>query len=139
MIRILLAEDDEAMRVYLVRALERVGYDVTSVDRGTAAIPLLERAVLLDPKDRLLRVSLADGLRHAQRYEEARQILDDQLANLEDLARWTAAHIASAVLEDPRAATNAAFIRGIDINNLQFDPAAMAESLAAACRETSET
>jgi len=72
-------------------------------------------------------------------HEEARQVLDDQLANLEDLARWTAAHIASAVLEDPRAATNAAFIRGIDINNLQFDPAAMAESLEAACRETSET
>jgi two-component system, cell cycle response regulator CpdR len=42
MIRILLAEDDDAMRVYLARALERVGYDVTSVDRGTAALPLLE-------------------------------------------------------------------------------------------------
>jgi two-component system cell cycle response regulator CpdR len=43
MIRILLAEDDGAMRAYLTRALERVGYDVTAVDRGTAAIPLLER------------------------------------------------------------------------------------------------
>jgi two-component system cell cycle response regulator CpdR len=42
MIRILLAEDDDAMRLYLRRALERVGYDVTSVDRGTAALPLLE-------------------------------------------------------------------------------------------------
>jgi two-component system cell cycle response regulator CpdR len=42
MIRILLAEDDEAMRLYLARALERVGYDVTAVDRGTAAVPLLE-------------------------------------------------------------------------------------------------
>ena len=42
MIRILLAEDDESMRVYLARALERVGYDVTAVDRGTAALPLLE-------------------------------------------------------------------------------------------------
>ena len=42
MIRILLAEDDESMRVYLGRALERVGYDVTAVDRGTAALPLLE-------------------------------------------------------------------------------------------------
>ncbi len=31
------------MRVYLARALERVGYKVTSVDRGTAALPLLER------------------------------------------------------------------------------------------------
>jgi two-component system cell cycle response regulator CpdR len=42
MIRILLAEDDESMRVYLSRALERVGYHVTSVDRGTAAVPLIE-------------------------------------------------------------------------------------------------
>ena len=42
MIRILLAEDDEAMRQYLARALERSGYDVVSVDRGTDALPLLE-------------------------------------------------------------------------------------------------
>src|SRR5688572_25068230 len=41
MLRILLAEDDESMRVYLTRALERVGYTVTAVDRGTAAVPLL--------------------------------------------------------------------------------------------------
>jgi two-component system cell cycle response regulator CpdR len=42
MIKILLAEDDDSMRVYLARALEKVGYDVKSVDRGTAALPLLE-------------------------------------------------------------------------------------------------
>jgi two-component system, cell cycle response regulator CpdR len=42
MIRILLAEDDEAMRVYLARALEQAGYMVDAVDRGTAALPLLE-------------------------------------------------------------------------------------------------
>jgi two-component system cell cycle response regulator CpdR len=42
MLRILLAEDDESMRVYLARALERVGYQVVAVDCGTAAIPLLE-------------------------------------------------------------------------------------------------
>lgn len=71
--------------------------------------------------------------------EEAKQILDDQLENLRDFARWTAAHIASMVLDDPRALTNAAFIRGIDVNDLQFDPASMAERLDAACRETSET
>jgi two-component system, cell cycle response regulator CpdR len=43
MIRILLAEDDQVMREYLTRALERSGYSVVAVDRGTAAIPLLER------------------------------------------------------------------------------------------------
>ncbi len=30
------------MRTYLERALEKAGYDVKAVDRGTAAIPLLE-------------------------------------------------------------------------------------------------
>ena len=42
MIRILLAEDDRVMREYLTRALERSCYAVVAVDRGTAAIPLLE-------------------------------------------------------------------------------------------------
>jgi two-component system cell cycle response regulator CpdR len=42
MVRILLAEDDESMRVYLARSLERSGYSVTAVDRGTAALPLIE-------------------------------------------------------------------------------------------------
>jgi two-component system, cell cycle response regulator CpdR len=42
MARILLAEDDAAMRQYLERALEKSGYQVVSVDRGTAAIPHLE-------------------------------------------------------------------------------------------------
>ncbi|MBA3676440.1 MAG: response regulator [Sphingosinicella sp.] len=42
MTKILLAEDDDSMRLYLSKALERVGYVVTAVDRGTAAIPLLE-------------------------------------------------------------------------------------------------
>ncbi|MEE4351195.1 MAG: response regulator [Pacificimonas sp.] len=40
--RILLAEDDESMRAFLTRAIERAGYAVTSVDRGTAALPHLE-------------------------------------------------------------------------------------------------
>jgi two-component system cell cycle response regulator CpdR len=42
MIRILLAEDDQVMREYLTRALERSGYAVTAVDRGTTALPLIE-------------------------------------------------------------------------------------------------
>ena len=41
-IRILLAEDEEAMRAYLHRALEKAGYEVVSVDRGTDALPKLE-------------------------------------------------------------------------------------------------
>ncbi len=43
-LRILLAEDEEAMRGYLARALENAGYEVVAVDRGTAAIPHLEKS-----------------------------------------------------------------------------------------------
>ncbi|MBZ6378800.1 response regulator [Pacificimonas flava] len=39
--RILLAEDDDSMRGFLQRAIERAGYRVTAVDRGTEAIPYL--------------------------------------------------------------------------------------------------
>ncbi|PLK24874.1 response regulator [Porphyrobacter sp. TH134] len=40
--RILLAEDEDAMRAYLERALTNAGYFVSAVDRGTEAVPLLE-------------------------------------------------------------------------------------------------
>jgi two-component system, cell cycle response regulator CpdR len=42
MIRILLAEDEDAMRAYLARALENAGYEVVAVDRGTEALPYLQ-------------------------------------------------------------------------------------------------
>jgi flavin-dependent dehydrogenase len=71
--------------------------------------------------------------------DEAKRILDDQLENLRDLARWTYAHVAAVVLDDPRALTNAAFLRGVDIDDLRFDPEAMAARLEEACRETSDS
>ncbi|TVV75291.1 cell cycle two-component system response regulator CpdR [Sphingomonas solaris] len=58
MIRILLAEDDASMREYLARALERVGYAVTAVDCGTAALPLLENR----PFDLLLTDIVMPGM-----------------------------------------------------------------------------
>ncbi len=42
MIRILLAEDEQAMREHLTRALQKSNYDVVAVDRGTAALPYLD-------------------------------------------------------------------------------------------------
>jgi two-component system cell cycle response regulator CpdR len=60
-IRILLAEDDDAMRGYLTRALEKSGYDVVAVDRGTEALPLLE-AQRFD-----LLLTDIDGIELAQR------------------------------------------------------------------------
>jgi two-component system cell cycle response regulator CpdR len=71
MIRILLAEDDQIMREYLTRALERSGYAVTAVDRGTAALPLIET----EPFDLLLTdivMPEMDGIELAQRASEMR-------------------------------------------------------------------
>ncbi|MBX9728713.1 MAG: response regulator [Sphingopyxis sp.] len=42
MVRVLLAEDDEAMRTYLARALERNGYDVSTAATGLEALTLVE-------------------------------------------------------------------------------------------------
>jgi two-component system, cell cycle response regulator CpdR len=41
MARILLAEDDDSMRSFLARAIERAGHEVVAVDRGTTALPLI--------------------------------------------------------------------------------------------------
>ena len=69
MIRILLAEDDEAMRTYLARALNKAGYSVEAVDRGTAALPWLEQ----EHFDLLLSdivMPEMDGIELAQRCSE---------------------------------------------------------------------
>ncbi len=68
-IRILLAEDEEAMRTYLARALENAGYSVVAVDRGTEAVPHLESAHF----DLLLSdivMPEMDGIELAQRCNE---------------------------------------------------------------------
>ncbi|WP_057883994.1 cell cycle two-component system response regulator CpdR [Tsuneonella troitsensis] len=68
-IRILLAEDEEAMRTYLARALENAGYSVVAVDRGTEAIPHLESSHF----DLLLSdivMPEMDGIELAQRCNE---------------------------------------------------------------------
>lgn len=41
MATIILAEDDSSMRSFLQRALEKAGHVVSSVDRGTSALPLI--------------------------------------------------------------------------------------------------
>ncbi len=67
--RILLAEDEEAMRTYLERALTNAGYAVNAVDRGTDAIPFLETGEI----DLLLSdivMPEMDGIELAQRCAE---------------------------------------------------------------------
>jgi two-component system cell cycle response regulator CpdR len=43
MVRILLAEDDDSMREYLARALERTGYSVKAVESGVIAYEVLQK------------------------------------------------------------------------------------------------
>ena len=69
MIRILLAEDDSALRTYLGRALENAGYEVISVDRGTDALPLL-RSEHFDLLLSDIVMPEMDGIELAQRCAE---------------------------------------------------------------------
>jgi two-component system cell cycle response regulator CpdR len=69
MIRILLAEDDDAMRAHLARSLEKAGYDVVAVDRGTAALPYLE-SELFDLLLSDIVMPEMDGIELAQRCAE---------------------------------------------------------------------
>lgn len=67
MIRILLAEDDDVMREYLVRALTKSGYLVESVDRGTAALELIEAGEHFDLLLTDIVMPEMDGIELAQK------------------------------------------------------------------------
>ena len=69
-LRILLAEDEEAMRTYLARALENAGYEVVAVDRGTEALPLLEAGDHFDLLLSDIVMPEMDGIELAQRCNE---------------------------------------------------------------------
>lgn len=69
MIRILLAEDDQAMRSYIERALTNAGYSVVAVGSGAEAMPHLKTEVF----DLLLSdivMPEMDGIELAQRCNE---------------------------------------------------------------------
>ena len=84
MARILLAEDDDDMRRFLVKALERAGYDVSDFDNGASAyerlreepfsllltdivmpemdgIALARRATEIDPDLKVMNITLRSG------------------------------------------------------------------------------
>lgn len=67
MIRILLADDEEAMRTYLTRALERSGYAVTACDRGTTALAHVESGAPFDLLLTDIVMPEMDGIELAQK------------------------------------------------------------------------
>ena len=78
------------------------------------------------------------ALRHAEStfyqigvsIDEARRILDSQLDNLNELARYLIAYMSSVVLADERVLTNRAFVESIDLKHIEFNPADMAKRSA---------
>ncbi|HEY1379873.1 MAG TPA: NAD(P)-binding protein [Gemmataceae bacterium] len=70
--------------------------------------------------------------------EEAARLLDRHLANLDELARFVAAHVASVVIGDRAVLTNARFVEGIDVTNLAFDPEAIRAHWSM-CADAAET
>jgi hypothetical protein len=69
--------------------------------------------------------------------DEARLVLDEQLANAMMLARYIAAHVYAMVLEEPAAVWNRSFVSSLQVDTVSFDPARMAADYAphAACLE----
>jgi hypothetical protein len=60
--------------------------------------------------------------------DEARKVLDEQLANLKEMARFVAVQICASVIGDVRVLTNRSFVESLDITRLHFDPEAIRES-----------
>jgi flavin-dependent dehydrogenase len=57
--------------------------------------------------------------------EEACRIIDRQAANVQQLGRFIAAHVASRVIGDPAVVWNRAFVEDVDLATLTFDPEEM--------------
>lgn len=73
MARILLTEDDDALRLFLSRALERAGHQVVVAEDGYAALPILEAGGL----DLLLTDIVMPGIDGIELAQRARAMLPD--------------------------------------------------------------
>lgn len=62
--------------------------------------------------------------------QEAREVLDEQLDNLRELARYIVAYVSSVVLDDQSVLTNRDFVDGIDLQNINFSPDAISKRYA---------
>ncbi|HLE84729.1 MAG TPA: NAD(P)-binding protein [Thermoanaerobaculia bacterium] len=66
--------------------------------------------------------------------EEARRVLARQVGNLQELARFLVAHVASSVLGNPRVVRSRRFVEGIDLEAIRFEPESWAARWAE-CRD----
>lgn len=94
---------------------------------ATATRPLFNDFMEIGP----LRTAESSFYRVGVSVEEARGVLDEQLENLMELARFIVVHITSVVISDVSVLTDRAFIEGIDLHDLRFDPDEMRERFAA--------
>lgn len=69
---------------------------------------------------------------------DAKQSLDRQIENLEELARFIAAHIYATVLDEPSVVNNAKLIGSLDLKQLKFDPEQMQRQWAEHRHSTQE-
>ena len=69
-----------------------------------------------------LRTAESTFYRVGLSFEEARDVLDEQLASLQELGRFIAAYVDSVVLDDEDLLCNRSHVEGIDLQDLTFDP-----------------
>jgi flavin-dependent dehydrogenase len=88
--------------------------------------PLFHDFISLGP----LRIAESTFYRVGISADEGIAILQTQLTNLRELARYIVAYINSVVLSDERVLTNRSFIESIDLQNFRFDPEEMHDRYA---------
>jgi flavin-dependent dehydrogenase len=88
--------------------------------------PLFHDFTALGP----LRTAESTFYRVGVSVEDAVAILEAQLTNLKELARYIVAYIYSVVLSDECVLTNRAFIESIDLQHFRFDPDEMHDHYA---------
>jgi hypothetical protein len=86
--------------------------------RQLARGPIFHDFTALGP----LRTAESTFYRVGVSVEEAIQLLDSQIANLRELARFIVVYISSVVLRDEHLLTNRSFIESIDLQDFHFDP-----------------
>ncbi len=137
---------DRRFLLAFLRLFSRLGPINRSVQEHLSAFFQWKKAALEPPAEPLyFDFTEIGALREAEKIfyqvgvgvDEAKKILYRQVENLEELARFLGAHVASVVLGDRRILTSRRFVEGLDVARLEFDPEAM-RARWEACRDDEE-